>query len=83
MSGRAWLAAAGSVAAFGVASFVRMNQAYGPFNLSARPADWQVLWELLSHQQIDGRIVLESVALGLLAALVPWLLLRFAVGRGR
>ena len=60
MRRRAWLAAAGSVAAFAVAFFLRMNQAYGPFNLSARPGDWQVLWELLRHQQIAGRIVLEG-----------------------
>ena len=77
----AWLAAAGSVVAFAAALFWRMNRAYGPFNLSARPGDWQVLWELLRHQQIAGRIVLEGVALGLLAGLVPWLLLRFAAGR--
>ena len=63
------------------ALFLRMNQAYGPFNLSANPGDWQVLWELLRHQQIDARVVLEGVALGLLAALVPWLLLRLADGR--
>ena len=81
MRRRAWLAAAGSVAAFAVAFFLRMNQAYGPFNLSARPGDWQVLWELLRHQQIAGRIVLEGVALGMLAGLVPWLLLGFATGR--
>ena len=83
MRGKAWLAAAGSVAVFAVAFFLRMNQAYGPFNFSARPGDWQVLWELLRHQQIDGRIVLESVALGVLAGLVPWLLLWFAAGRRR
>jgi hypothetical protein len=76
-----WLAAVASVAAFAVALFLRMDQAYGPFNLSARPGDWEVLWELLRHQQIDGRVVREGVALGLVAALVPWLLLRFAAGR--
>ena len=78
---RAWLAVAGSVVTFAVALFLRMNRAYGPFNLSANPGDWQVLWELLRHQQIDARVVLEGVALGLLAALVPWLLLRLADGR--
>jgi hypothetical protein len=83
VSRRAWLAAAGSVAAFAAALFLRMNQAYGPFNLSARPGDWQVLWELLRHQQIDGRVVLEGVALGLLAAVVPWVLLRLSAGRRR
>jgi hypothetical protein len=70
------------VAAFAVALFLRMNEAYGPFHLSARPGDWQVLWELLRHQQISGRVVLEGVALGLVAALVPWLLLGLA-GRRR
>ena len=71
------------MAAFAVALFLRMNQAYGPVNLSARPGDWQVLWELLHHQQISGRIVLEGVALALLVGLVPWLLLGFATGRRR
>jgi hypothetical protein len=78
---RAWLAAAGSVIAFAATLFLRMNQAYGPFNLSANPGDWQVLWELLRHQQIDARVVREGVALGLLAALGPWLLLRLTDGR--
>ena len=78
---RAWLAVTGSVVGFVLALFLRMNQAYGPFNLSANPGDWQVLWELLRHQQIEARVVLEGVALGLLAALVPWLLLRLADGR--
>lgn len=77
------LAVISSVVAFAVALFLRMNQAYGPFNLSVNPGDWQVLWELLRHQQIDARVVLEGVALGLLAALVPWLLLRLADGRRR
>jgi hypothetical protein len=76
-----WLAAVGSVAAFAVALFLRMDRAYGPFNLSARPGDWKVLWELLRHQQIDARVVMEGAAVGLVAALVPWLLLRFAAGR--
>jgi hypothetical protein len=70
------------VAVFAVALFLRMDQAYGPFNLSARPGDWEVLWELLRHQQIDGRVVMEGVALAGLAALVPWLLL-WVSGRRR
>jgi hypothetical protein len=83
VTGRVWLATATSVAAFAGTLFLRMDRAYGPFNLSARPGDWQVLWELLRHQQIDGRVVLEGVALGLLAALVPWVLLRLSAGRRR
>jgi len=69
----AWLAAAGSVGAFGAASFLRMNAAYGPFNLSVNPGDWMVLWELLRHGQIAARVVLQSAALGAAAAAVPWL----------
>jgi hypothetical protein len=70
------------VAAFGAAIFVRMSAAYGPFNLSTRPADWMVLWELLRHGQIAASVALQSLALGLVAAAVPWLLVRLA-GRRR
>ena len=59
--------------AFGAAVFLRMRAAYGPFNLSSDPGDWTVLWELLRHGQIATAVVLESVALGTLAAAVPWL----------
>jgi hypothetical protein len=34
-----------------------------------------VLWELFRHGQIAGRVVLESVAVGTAAAVVPWLVL--------
>jgi hypothetical protein len=69
------------VAAFGAAVFLRMNAVYGPFNLSARPGDWQVLGELLAHGQIAPRVVLESVALGAGAAAVPWLVRALAARR--
>lgn len=82
-----WLAAAGSVAAFGAGVFVRMNADYGPFNLSIRPGnwpgDWQVLRELLAHGQIAPRVVLESVALGTGAAAVPWLIRALTARRRR
>ena len=74
------LAAAGSAVAFGAGVFLRMNAAYGPFKLSVRPGDWMVLWELLRHQQIAAGVVWESVLLGTLVALVPWLVFGLAAG---
>ena len=68
------VAAAGSVAAFCGGFFVRMNAAYGPFNLSARPGDWAVLWELWRHGQIASGVVAEAVGLAAAAATVPWVL---------
>ena len=68
------VAVAGSVAAFCGGFFVRMNAAYGPFNLSARPDDWVVLWELWRHGQIASGIVAEAVGLAAAAATVPWVL---------
>ena len=78
----AWLAAAGSVAAFAVTFFARMNAAYGPLNLSLDPADWTVLWELWRHGQIATRVVGEGAVLGAAAAAVPWALLGLARRRG-
>lgn len=72
--GRAWLAAAGSVAAFAAAFFLRMNAAYGPFDLSSQPRDWMVIWELWRHGQIASRIVAQSAMLGAAAAAVPWMI---------
>jgi hypothetical protein len=74
-----WLAAAASVAAFVLALYLRLNAAYGPFNLSWHPGDWMVLWELWRHGQIAGPIVAEGTALGAAAAAIPWLIL--ALGR--
>jgi hypothetical protein len=73
--GRVWLAAAGSAVAFVVGLYLRLDAAYGPFNLSWRPGDWTVLWELLRHSQIAPGIVAEGVALGAGAAAVPWAIL--------
>jgi hypothetical protein len=70
--GGAWLAAAGSAAAFAAAFFLRMNAAYGPFNLSLDLRDWTVLWELLRHGQIASRIVVQSALLGAAAAAISW-----------
>jgi hypothetical protein len=70
--GPVWLWAAGSAAAFVVAFYLRLDAAYGPFNLSWRAGDWTVLWELLRHGQIAPAIVAESLALGAAAAAVPW-----------
>jgi hypothetical protein len=79
----AWLAAAGSVAAFATAVFLRMSAAYGPFNLSAHADDWRVLWELLTYGQIAARVVVEGVALGALAAGIPWVIFGGTIGRRR
>jgi hypothetical protein len=72
----AGLAGTGSVVAFLVAFFLRMNAAYGPFNLSVDPADWTVLWELWRHGQIAAAVVAQGAALGVAAALLPWVALR-------
>jgi hypothetical protein len=78
-----WLAAAGSVAAFALAFFLRMSAAYGPLNLSFDPADWTVLWELWRHGQIAPRVVGEGAVLGAAAAAVPWAVLGLSRQRGR
>jgi hypothetical protein len=68
----AGLAAAGSAAAFALAFYLRMNAAYGPLNLSLRPDDWTVLWELWRHGQIAPGIVAQGAGLAAAAAAVPW-----------
>jgi hypothetical protein len=74
--GTAWLTAVGSVAAFATVFFLRMNAAYGPFNLSVQPgdwpSDWKVLWELWRYGQIAPPVIVEAAALGAGAALIPW-----------
>jgi hypothetical protein len=77
------LAAAGSLIAFAVAFFLRMNAAYGPFNLSLDAGDWTVLWELWLHGQIAPRVVAQSVGLGVAAAALPWVALGLLVRRRR
>ena len=68
--GRCWPAVS---PAFAAGFFLRMNAAYGPFNLSARPGDWTVLWELWRHGQIASRVVAgEPWWLAAAAAAVPW-----------
>jgi hypothetical protein len=79
----AWLTAAGSAVAFGVAAYLRMRAAYGPFRLSAEPGDWRVLGELLRHGQIAPRVLLECAALGIAAAALPWLCYALAGRRRR
>jgi hypothetical protein len=71
----AWLAAAASLAAFASAFFLRMNAAYGPFNLSSDASDWRVLWDLWRQGQIASDVVAQSALLGAGAAAVPWLVL--------
>jgi hypothetical protein len=70
----AWLTAGASVAAFAAALYLRLNAAYGPFNLSWHAGDWMVLWELLRHGQIAPRIVAQGAGLGAGAAAAPWVL---------
>ena len=72
--GEAWLTAAASAAAFAAALYLRLDAAYGPFNLSWHAGDWTVLWELLRHGQIAPRIVVQGTGLGAVAAAVPWVL---------
>ena len=79
--GGAWLATAGSAAAFAAAFFLRMNAAYGPFNLSFHPGDWTVVWELWRHGQIASRIVVQSAGLGAAAAAVPWMVFGLLIRR--
>jgi len=62
------------VVAFAAACFLRMNAAYGPFNLSFHPGDWMVLWELWRLGQIAPRIVVQSAVLGTAAAAGPWVI---------
>jgi hypothetical protein len=71
----AWLAAAGSAAAFLLVFFLRINAAYGPFTLSVHAGDWTLLWELWRQGQIASGVVTDSLALGAVAAAVPWLAL--------
>ena len=73
--GGAWLAAAGSLVAFPAALYLRMNAAYGPFNLSVDPGDWAVVWELWRQGQIASGVVVEGAVLGAAAAGVPWVVL--------
>jgi hypothetical protein len=77
------LAGASSLAAFAVAFFLRMNAAYGPFNLSLHAGDWTVLWELWLHGQIAPRVVAQSAGLGVAAAAVPWVALGLLARRRR
>jgi hypothetical protein len=77
------LAATGSVAAFAAVFYGRLHTAYGPFNLSADPADWTVLWELWRHGQIAAPVVAQGVGLGLAAAAIPWLVVGLARRRRR
>jgi len=79
--GGAWLATAGSAAAFAAAFFLRMNAAYGPLNLSFHPGDWTVVWELWRHGQIASRIVVQSAGLGAAAAAVPWMVFGLLIRR--
>ena len=79
-AGRAWLATSASLIAFVVVFFLRLNAAYGPFNLSIHPRDWpgdaMVLWELQQNGQISLGIVLEGAVLGAAVAGLPWIALR-------
>ena len=79
-AGRAWLATVASLTAFVATCFLRLNAAYGPFNVSLHPRDWpsdaMVLWELQRNGQIALGIVLEGLVLGAAAAVVPWIALR-------
>jgi hypothetical protein len=79
----AGLAAIASAIAFAAAVYLRMNAAYGPLHLSLRPGDWLILWELWQLGQIAPRIVAESIALGLVAAALPWGVLRALRHRAR
>jgi hypothetical protein len=75
------LAATGSAAAFAAAFFLRMNAAYGPFNLSLQSGDWTVLWELWRHGQIASRVVVESAVVGAAAAAAPGMVFRLLTRR--
>jgi hypothetical protein len=75
------LAGAGSLVAFPVAFFLRMDAAYGPFNLSLHAGDWTVVWELWRHGQIAPGIVAQSVGLGVAAAAIPWVVVGWLARR--
>jgi hypothetical protein len=75
------LAALGSLIAFVAALFLRLDAAYGPFNLSLHPSDWTVVWELYRHGQIAPAVVAQGAGLGVAAAAVPWLLFAVALRR--
>lgn len=77
----AWLAAAASAAAFAAAFFLRMNAAYGPFNLSWHAGDWIVLWELFRHRQIAPHLVAQAAVLAAAAAVVPWVFFALSTRR--
>jgi hypothetical protein len=81
--GGTWLTLAGSAGAFAAAFFLRMNAAYGPFNLSLRSSDWAVLWELWRHGQIASRVVAESAVAGAAAAAVSWMIVGVLTRRRR
>ena len=81
--GATGLAAAGSAVAFALALYLRLNAAYGPFNLSSNPSDWTVLWELWRNGQIAQNVVAQGAALGAAAAAVPWVILWRRRRRGR
>jgi hypothetical protein len=76
----AGVAAAASLAAAGLAFYLRMDAAYGPLRLSLDPGDWMVLWDLWRYGQIAPGVVAEAAALAAAAAAVPWLAL---AGRAR
>jgi hypothetical protein len=81
--GAEWLAAAASAAAFAAAFFLRMDAAYGPFNLSADPGDWAIVLELWRHGQIASGIVAQGAALGVAAAALPWVAYGLSARRRR
>lgn len=81
--GGAWFAALGSVAAFTAVFFLRLNAAYGPFNLSSHASDWVVVWELWRHSQIATPIVVQGAGLGTAAAAVPWMVFALLTHRRR
>jgi len=70
------------VVAFAAGCFLRMNAAYGPFNLSPNPADWMVLWELWRMGQIARHVVAQAAVLGVAAAAVPWVVFWLLTRRG-
>lgn len=67
-----WAAVLLTPVCFAAGFYLRMNAAYGPLNLSLRPEDWLVLWELFQTGQISTRVLLESLAAGTAGALIPW-----------
>ena len=79
LSRRAWLwvTVIVSPGLFALIAFVRMDAAYGPFNLSPHLTDWVVVWELLRYGQMSVRVVMESAAAGAVGALLPWLIYHF------